>query len=201
MRRNTLARPRNSTVGSKRGKKASKDKKKSAKKSSKRQKMRTGVVAVTTVMTHLLDGDDACGPHEIHAVVHVAHSRGVSNLILRDLNEPQYPPPPPANAGGQRALTIRHITLTIAHFLRRERGQGKKHFPCSADHEQDWHLPTRLILTLASCVMTIHIHIHTYLCTRTMGISHKTQKDRTTRIISQRVGGRAYAAAERRPFI
>ena len=24
------------------------------------------------------------------------------------------------------------------HILRRERGQGKKEFPCSTDHEQDW---------------------------------------------------------------
>ena len=24
--------------------------------------------------------------------------------------------------------------------LRRERGQGKKYFSCSADHEQDWQL-------------------------------------------------------------
>ena len=24
-------------------------------------------------------------------------------------------------------------------FLRRERRQGNIHFPCSADHEQDWH--------------------------------------------------------------
>ena len=23
--------------------------------------------------------------------------------------------------------------------FRRERGQGNAHFPCSADHEQDWH--------------------------------------------------------------
>ena len=23
-------------------------------------------------------------------------------------------------------------------ILRRERGQGNAHFPCSADHEQDW---------------------------------------------------------------
>ena len=23
-------------------------------------------------------------------------------------------------------------------ILRRERGQGNVHFPCSADHEQDW---------------------------------------------------------------
>ena len=24
------------------------------------------------------------------------------------------------------------------HILRRERGQGNIHFPCSADHQQDW---------------------------------------------------------------
>ena len=24
------------------------------------------------------------------------------------------------------------------HIFRRERGQGNIHFPCSADHEQDW---------------------------------------------------------------
>ena len=33
-------------------------------------------------------------------------------------------------------------------ILRRERGQGNIHFPCSADHEQGGNL-TRLILTLA----------------------------------------------------
>ena len=32
-------------------------------------------------------------------------------------------------------------------ILRRERGQGEKHFPCSADHEQDWQ-PYRLIPNL-----------------------------------------------------
>ena len=35
-----------------------------------------------------------------------------------------------------------------AEVLRRERGQGISHFPCSADHEQDWQ-PYRLIHTLA----------------------------------------------------
>ena len=25
------------------------------------------------------------------------------------------------------------------HILRRERGQGNIHFPCSADHEEVWH--------------------------------------------------------------
>ena len=31
-------------------------------------------------------------------------------------------------------------------ILRRERGQGEFHFPCAADHEQDWQ-PPRLIHT------------------------------------------------------
>ena len=37
--------------------------------------------------------------------------------------------------------------------LRRAREQGNIHFPCSADHEQDWHL-ARLVYTLLY-VMTI----------------------------------------------
>ena len=34
--------------------------------------------------------------------------------------------------GGTAELILRY------HILRRERGPGKKHCPCSADHEQDW---------------------------------------------------------------
>ena len=29
-------------------------------------------------------------------------------------------------------------TVSRDQILRRERGQGNTHFPCSADHEQDW---------------------------------------------------------------
>ena len=29
-------------------------------------------------------------------------------------------------------------TVSRDQILRHERGQGKIHFPCSADHEQDW---------------------------------------------------------------
>ena len=29
-------------------------------------------------------------------------------------------------------------TRLARHILRHERGQGNIHFPCSADHEQDW---------------------------------------------------------------
>ena len=34
--------------------------------------------------------------------------------------------------------TAEHVSRN--QILRRERGQGKNHFPCSADHEQDWQL-------------------------------------------------------------
>ena len=30
--------------------------------------------------------------------------------------------------------------ISLDQFLRCERGQGNTHFPCSADHEQDWQL-------------------------------------------------------------
>ena len=31
-----------------------------------------------------------------------------------------------------------YLTRLARPTLRRERGQGNIHFPCSADHEQDW---------------------------------------------------------------
>ena len=43
-------------------------------------------------------------------------------------------------------------------ILRRERGQGDIHFPCSADHEQDWQ-PYPVDPCSAICV-TIHTYIH-----------------------------------------
>ena len=44
-------------------------------------------------------------------------------------------------------------------ILRRERGQGKKHFPCSADHEQDWQ-PYLVDPLPLHYVMTIHTTLH-----------------------------------------
>ena len=42
-------------------------------------------------------------------------------------------------------------------ILRRERGQGNNHFPCSADHEQDWQ---PYLVDPYSCYMCDHaIHI------------------------------------------
>ena len=48
-------------------------------------------------------------------------------------------------------------------ILRHARGQGNIHFPCSADHEQDWQ-PYPVDIYSAIYVMAVHrnIHIHTY---------------------------------------
>ena len=52
-------------------------------------------------------------------------------------------------------------------ILRRERGQGSIHFPCSADHEQDWQSDP---VDPYSCYMCDHtIHIQYYV-----GISMKS---------------------------
>ena len=42
-------------------------------------------------------------------------------------------------------------------ILRRERGQGNAHFPCSADHEQNWQLYT---VDPYSCYMCHHTYMH-----------------------------------------
>ena len=41
-------------------------------------------------------------------------------------------------------------------ILRRERGQGNIHFPCSVDHVQDWQPYPVEIYTLANKCVTIH---------------------------------------------
>ena len=48
--------------------------------------------------------------------------------------------------------------------LRHVRGQGNNHFPCSADHEQDWQPHPVDLYSAIQHVMTIHTSIHTY-CT------------------------------------
>ena len=47
-------------------------------------------------------------------------------------------------------------------ILRRERGNGYIHFPCSADHEQDWQ-PYPVGPSRAVC--DDHTYIHTYIHT------------------------------------
>ena len=51
-------------------------------------------------------------------------------------------------------------------IIRRDRGQGNIHFPCSADHEQDWQpYPVEPYSATTVHVMTIHTYIHTYINT------------------------------------
>ena len=44
-------------------------------------------------------------------------------------------------------------------ILRHARGQGKVHFPCSADHEQDWQ---PYPVDPYSAICDDHTYIHTY---------------------------------------
>ena len=44
-------------------------------------------------------------------------------------------------------------------ILRHARGQGNVHFPCSADHEQDWKLYP---VDPYSAICDDHTYIHTY---------------------------------------
>ena len=54
--------------------------------------------------------------------------------------------------------------------LRRERGQGKIHFPCSADHEQDWQ-PYPVVPYSAMCDDHAHIHTTSILLNTDRGVS------------------------------
>ena len=51
-------------------------------------------------------------------------------------------------------------TVSRDQILRHERGQGNIHFPCSADHEQDWQ---PYPVDPYSCYMCDHTYIHTYI--------------------------------------
>ena len=51
-------------------------------------------------------------------------------------------------------------TVSRDQILRRERGQGNIHFPCSADQEQDWQ---PYPVDPYSCFMCDHPYIHTYI--------------------------------------
>ena len=52
-------------------------------------------------------------------------------------------------------------TVSRDQILRRERRQGNIHFPCSADHKQDWQ--PYLVDLVLYYVMTIHTSIYTYM--------------------------------------
>ena len=50
-------------------------------------------------------------------------------------------------------------TVSRDQILRHERGQGYTHFPCAADHEQDWQ--PYPVDPFFSCYMCDHTYIHT----------------------------------------
>ena len=58
--------------------------------------------------------------------------------------------------------------VSRGQILRRVRGQGNIHFPCSADHEQDWQ-PYPVDPYSAVCVD--YTYIHTSICTFKTGES------------------------------
>ena len=82
---------------------------------------------------------------------------------------------PPRNSGGiPKVSTIFNLSMEMGRLtrdgtaepvspdqiLRRERGQGNIHFPCSADHEQDWQ---PYPVDPYSCYICGHTYIHTKL--------------------------------------
>ena len=61
--------------------------------------------------------------------------------------------------------TAEHVSRD--QILRRERGQGKMHFPCSADHEQDWQpYPVDPYPCNVLSICDYHTYIRTYIDTR-----------------------------------
>ena len=54
-------------------------------------------------------------------------------------------------------------------ILRHARGQGNIHFPCSADHEQDWQ---PYPVDPYSAICDDHTYIHTYI--HTVGVNEST---------------------------
>ena len=65
---------------------------------------------------------------------------------------------------------------------RHARGQGNVHFPCSADHEQNWP-PCPVDPYSATC--DDHTYIHTYIHAESISITGKIAKQyRASRIIA-----------------
>ena len=62
-------------------------------------------------------------------------------------------------------------------ILRHARGQGNVHFPCSADHEQDWQPHP---VDPYSAICDDHTYIHTYISYKLLAKPHtKVTKEYT----------------------
>ena len=73
-------------------------------------------------------------------------------------------------------------------ILRHARGQGNVHFPCSADHEQDWQPYT---VDPYSAICDDHTYIHTYIHTCTQIILARSYR---------RTDGSTFSRSWRREF-
>ena len=65
--------------------------------------------------------------------------------------------------------------LSRDQILRHARGQGNVHFPCSADHEQDWQ---PYPVDPYSAICDDHAYIHTYCTSATITDTNNTINSR-----------------------
>ena len=80
--------------------------------------------------------------------VQVAHWTSTGNMVICPRHttlQPMFPPKPFDLSRSSLSMEMSSLTrdgiaepVSRDQILRHEPGQGKKHFPCSADHEQDW---------------------------------------------------------------
>ena len=59
-------------------------------------------------------------------------------------------------------------------ILRHARGQGNVHFPCSADHEQDWQ---PYPVDPYSAICDDHTYIHTYIHSTTSSVGDPSRSE------------------------
>ena len=70
-------------------------------------------------------------------------------------------------------------------ILRHAQGQGNVHFPCSADHEQDWQ---PYPVDPYSAICDDHTYIHTYSISRATSIDSECCRLPTTSVLSKKPG-------------
>ena len=77
------------------------------------------------------------------------------NPVSKHQIQPEYGDDEQADAGRDEPVSRDQI-------LRHARGQGNIHFPCSADHEQDWQ-PYPVDPYSATGICDDHTYIHAYI--------------------------------------
>ena len=74
-------------------------------------------------------------------------------------------------------------------ILRHARGQGNIHFPCSADHEQDWQ---PYPVDPYSAICDDHTYIHTYIQCDSTTFSLKTLKSNRRSVVNAPINSRVH---------